>query len=649
MIPAPSFRPAHAVSSALIGLLVALLVLLSRTAGYLEPFELLAYDYYQSLKVKGTKPDSSTVLITITEDDIQRLGSWPLSDATLSKLIEKLEQHKPAVIGLDIYRDIPVPPGSAELVRTFSLHSNIIVVKKLGSVSEGGVPRPYAVGTDDIVGANDIVTDRDGTVRRGLLFLDDGDSVASSFPFLMAATYLAGKGIVPEPGIPNPDHVRLGKTTFIPLGNNDGGYRGIDARGYQLLLDLQGLPFTSYSLSQVMRDAVPGDALSGKILIVGTEAQSIKDNFFTPLDRFSGRKFTYGVELHALLTSQLLRSAAGESRPLASWKEYQEWAWIIGWGVLGIILGLGLRSMSLLVTAMAVSLGVLAGATWWGFTAGWWLPVVPPALSCLLSASGITSYLSYRERADRRVLMQLFSKHVSRDVAEALWDQRDRFMTDGMPLPQKLTATVLFTDLRGFTTISERLEPQALMGWLNEYMEAMATIISAHNGVINKYIGDAIMAVFGVPVASDTEEEQRRDAVRAVACAVAMAKGLTSLNSGWLSRGLPSVGMRIGIFTGPLVAGCLGSEERMEYTVIGDTVNIASRLESFGKGELPADAGSQECRILIGEDTLRCLGDAFLTLPVGEVSLKGREGKTTIHLVTGWRGEAAIPFQDQGG
>lgn len=284
-----------------------------------------------------------------------------------------------------------------------------------------------------------------------------------------------------------------------------------------------------------------------------------------------------------------------------------------------------------------VSLSVLLLATYSAFISGWWIPVVPPAIAWLGSDAVVTAYNSYRERKDRAVLMQLFSRHVSPDVAKAIWQDREQFMDGNRPRSQKIIATVLFTDLKGFTSISEKMEPQTLMDWLNEYMEAMAQIVIEHGGVINKYIGDAIMAIFGVPVARESESEISRDAVNAVTCALDMGEKLRTLNRIWIEKRLPSAKMRVGIYTGELIAGSLGSAQRMEYTVIGDTVNIASRLESFDKDStmVGPEGETMLCRIIIGEDTKKHLGENFITRKVGEAALKGKDEKITVYLVTG--------------
>jgi adenylate cyclase len=170
-----------------------------------------------------------------------------------------------------------------------------------------------------------------------------------------------------------------------------------------------------------------------------------------------------------------------------------------------------------------------------------------------------------------------------------------------------------------------------LIDWLNTYMESMAGLIMKHDGVVDDYAGDGIKANFGVPLPRKNNEEIRVDAVNAVACALAMEKEMSRLNSIWCEKGLPAMGTRIGIFTGPVVAGLLGNSQRLKYTTIGDTVNTASRLESFDK-EIGKDA---PCRILIGNTTLQFLGDSFLTERIGEVSLKGKDEKVSIHRVLG--------------
>jgi len=631
-------KPSPVMASVLISAGICLIIITLRTIKNLEFLELAAYDHYLCRQTKVSSPDPSIALITISETDIQNQGRWPLPDGTIAELLKTLLNYQPRAIGLDIYRDIPIPPGSNQLAAIFSGHNNIVAVKKIGDETSPGVSSPYMVNNTNMVGFNDILIDPGGVVRRGLLFLDDGETSFYSFALLLAMLYLEKEDILPQADLSNPQHLRLGKTTFVPFKSHDGGYIRADDRGYQFLLDYKNKlgAFQNFSLTHVLSGQLSPNLFQNKIVIIGVTAKSLKDFFFTPLSKNSEsiNKMS-GAELHAHIVSQIIRSALEGRKHKKSMKEWYEWGWILMWSLIGGLMVLWKRSFLhffLLTIAGLLALGFIS---YFIFNLGWWIPLVPPALALLISASLVTAHMSHQEKVQRTILMQLFSKHVSKNVAETIWQQRDQFMDGGRPRTQKLTATVLFTDLKGFTTISENLSPEDLMNWLNKYMEAMAQIVIDHGGVVNKYIGDAVMAVFGIPLPRVDEAKIKRDAENAVNCAMTMAKKIKSLNSLWQKQNLPTAKMRIGIFSGPLVAGCIGSSHRMEYTVIGDTVNIASRLEGFNKDSIEPSLTNHACRILIGEKTLQLLDRQFQTEMVGKVNLKGKDKKITIYRVTG--------------
>ena len=313
----------------------------------------------------------------------------------------------------------------------------------------------------------------------------------------------------------------------------------------------------------------------------------------------------------------------------------QEIGWILLWGIMGGALGLGVRSPWRFLMLGGSGLLILTFGAYFAFLSDWWIPSVPPAFAWLGSAALVTTYMLNQEKKERALLMQLFSRHVSTEVAEAIWQDRDQFMDGGRPRSQKFTVTVLFTDLSGFTSVSEKIDPQALLDWLNIYMEAMAQLVMEHGGVVDDYFGDAIKADFGVPLPRVTQAEIAQDAVAAVNCALAMERELKRLNSSWQQQDLATVEMRIGIFTGPVVAGSLGSAQRLKYTTVGDTVNVAARLESFEKDLIDPDLAYSPCRILVGETTLRHLDHQFVTKKVGEANLKGKDEKVTIYRVIG--------------
>ncbi len=620
----------------IVGLLIALAVSISvigvRNFGKLRFLELVMYDYYLRFHPRIKVPDPRIVMVTISDRDIRSHG-WPVSDAKLAQVLEILLKNNPRVIGIDIYRDIPVPPpGNDHLRSIFSDNRKIVTVTKVGDESSPGVPPPYMVKLDDfLVGANDIPVDPKGIVRRGLLFLDDGKRNYYSFALIMAMIFLQSG---PQPDPENPEFMRLGKTPFIPLEPDDGGYVGMDAGGYQFLLDFSAAwhPFPSISVSDVLLEKFQPEQIQDKIVFVGTTAESLRDFFFIPFIR-SGKagQVMPGVEIHAAIVSQMLRAALEGQQPMRFVPEICEWAWIILASLTGYLLGLYSPSFRRFAMMNFLAALVLAGITFFSFMEGLWIPLVPPVLTGLMAGVLTTMYSSYQEKKQRDLLMQIFSSHVSKKVAEAIWEDREQFLESGRPRPQKLTATVLFTDLKGFTSVSENLDPQVLMDWLNEYMEVMIKVINLNDGVVNKFIGDAVMAIFGVPILRTTEAEVTQDAINAVNCAIAMREALERLNEDWKSQSRPTIKMRVGIYTGPLVGGTLGSKQRQEYTVIGDTVNTASRLESFDKTLDPENI----CRILIGESTYHRLGDLFETKPLTSVSLKGKDHKVMIYQVMG--------------
>ena len=614
-----------------------------RWTGALEYLELAAYDVFMRLTPGISSVHIPIVLIEISEKDIQQQGRWPLTDSTVAEILTKLTNCKPRAIGLDIFRDIPVPPGTRKLNAILKRNHHIITVMKFG---DGGVaPPPVLRGTNQ-VGFNDIIMDSGGIVRRGLLFLDNGKTVSYCFDLLLALIYLQKEGITARPDKTNPQYLRLGKSTIRPFEKNDGGYIRADARGYQYFLDFRGngVPFPSYSLQDLLSGKVDPRSIQNKIVLVGVAAQSVKDVFYTPYSRgLSGDKQIPGIILHAHIVSQLLSLALGESSPIRTSGELQETLWILLWSLLGGFMGFRVRSPWLFSIFGTTGLLVLSLTTYLAFLQRWWIPSVPPAMTWLISAAIVTAYVSNREKKQRKTLMQLFSKHVSPEVAKSIWERRNEFFHGGRPRSQKMMVTVLFSDLKGFTSISENMEPQALIDWLNTYMESMADLVMEHGGVVDDYAGDGIKANFGVPVPRRTEDEIAQDAIKAVACAIAMGEKMEQLNRLWQEKGLPTGGTRIGIFTGPVVAGAVGSPQRLKYTTVGDTVNIAARLESYNKDL----AKNSTWRILIGENTMKYLDNQFKTQLIGEANLKGKYRKINIYRV--FSGEGTGSSEKTGG
>ncbi|MEE9355341.1 MAG: adenylate/guanylate cyclase domain-containing protein [Methylococcaceae bacterium] len=622
----------------LIVALVYLPVLLLYKSAIFESLELYAYDkLLQNYPAESTSP--LVTVIKITEEDINQLGNWPISDLLFAEVLEKLEQYQARVIGFDIYRNIPVQPGHNRLKSLLSQRQNIIAPMKYGDKKSIGIPPPPVLSETEQFGFTDGLVDRDNIVRRGMIYLhQDQQTLFYSLTLRMALMYLREQNITEQPDTNNANYLRLGSATIIPLQPNDGGYVDEDTRGYQFLLDFCKPPeaIPGYTLEQFRLGKVRAEDFKDKIVLVGVVAESVKDNFYTSCShRALNSKHVSGVMVHAAIVDQLLRIALDGQIPMTTVSDLQEMLWILLWTLIGGFISHGQRSLNRLIVVWLAGLTVLLSVTALLFKNGIWLIAVTPALAWFLSSLLTTAHRATQEKKHRSQLMSLFSKYVAPEIADEIWQKQEHFLTEGRPRPQQTTATVMFTDLQHFTSIAERLEPAVFFDWLNEFLAGMTPLIASHGGVVIHFIGDAIFAGFGIPVPRRSETEISQDAINAVNCALAMNEKLMQLNQHWDKRGLPIVGMRIGLFTGSLATGSVGNRDRMEYTIHGDTVNTAARLEAFDKAQFDPDYFNQPCRILMGGKTLDYLNDQFQLKAKGKVELKGKKERVDIYQVIG--------------
>jgi adenylate cyclase len=609
---------------------VAGLVLAVRLTGLLQTLEWAALDAF--FRHRPLEPrDPAIVIVGIEESDIQAAKQYPLSDALLAQVITKIRQQQPAAIGLDLYRDLPVPPGTADLIRVFETTPNLYGIEKL--IDDTGTKQPAIPAAPTLkrlkqVGINDVIADGDGKIRRGILYLPTEDvEGAASLGLKLALRYLEAKGITPDP---NAEVLTLGRAAFPIFAANDGGYINADAAGYQTFINFRGpsRSFETLSLMQVLQGQLSPTHFHDRIVLIGPMAPSLRDYFYTP---YSGSRITdqtAGVEIQANLASQIINAALSDRPLIQVWSDSIEGIWILFWSFMGALMGWSLRSARWVPLGIALISSGLVSLCFLAFLSGWWIPVVPPLMTLVGSVVVITRYVAELERRERHIVMNLFGRHVTPQVAEAIWRDRDQILKEGRVRGQRITATVLFSDIKGFSHIAEGTDPETLMNWLNEYMEAMAQLVLDHGGIVDKFIGDAVMAVFGAPIPSVTPAEVSRDAQQAVRCATAMGKKLRELNQRWSAQARPEAAIRIGIATGTVVIGSLGSSQRLDYTIIGDSVNIAARLESYDKF---MEVGI--CRILISEGTQQYIRDLYPTCSIGEVALRGREQPVTIYQV----------------
>jgi adenylate cyclase len=634
------WKPSPLVVSLLIVLFVFCCTLIVRHLGWLQSLEFQAYDFFIRHQPKSATRDP-IVLVEMTEADIHNSSlDWPIYDDKMAALLRNLEADQPAVIGLDIWRDIPVPKSGAglrEFNEVLQAHSNIIAIFTRDKIGLPGIGPPEVLKSNtDRIAFNDNLPIDDGVdhtipkVRRCELFINSpsGENF-DALPFRLAVLYLQRKGIEPEPDPEDPNAFRLGKARLQPLQANAGAYVGADAGGFQMLLDFKRPDeFTRFSVSDALSGNFPSGILRDKIVLLGVNAQSVFDERVTPT-----RRDHRGIEVQAMAVNQLLRMALDGEKPIQFWNDWLEDAWVLLWSLVGGAIGYRVRSPWRFGPESLACLLAIGAIAWLAFSNGWWIPVAAPVMAYAPAALLVTSYIAFEQRSMRAVLMKLYSRHVSKEIAESIWANRDSFLDGRRPLAQKLVVTVLFTDLKGFSTLAEKMEPARLYVWLNGYLGAMAQVIQNHGGVLKQFTGDGILALFGVPVPHTSRAQQASDATAAVKCALAMGQRLLELRREWQQAGLPPVSMRAGIYTGEVAAGSVGSDDRFEYAVIGDVVNTASRLESYDKTLQDPDLLPNRCRILIGAPTHDLLDGKFLSKEIGLLEVKGKVNKVPVFYI----------------
>jgi adenylate cyclase len=268
-----------------------------------------------------------------------------------------------------------------------------------------------------------------------------------------------------------------------------------------------------------------------------------------------------------------------------------------------------MRASLPLVAACAAALVALAARA---FPGGAWYPVVVPLGAMAAATFGGVAYQYFVEGREKRAVKRLFSRYLSRDVYEQLLANPALAELGG----KRRDMTVLFSDIRGFTAMTERGQAEALVAQLNEYFSRMVEVVFAHRGTLDKFVGDMVMALFGAPLDDD------RHADHAVQAAVAMVGELERLNAKWAAEGRPTFGIGIGINSGDMIAGNIGAEAIRSYTVIGDNVNLGSRLESLNK--------EYRTSIIISGQTAERLREPYDLVPLGDVVVKGKSRPVAI-------------------
>jgi CHASE2 domain-containing sensor protein len=373
------------------------IVAIARLTGSLQFLEWIALDHL--LRSRSPEPtDTRIVILGIDELDIRQIGAYPIPDAAIADLITLLQRYQPAVIGLDVFRNPPVEPGSAKLIEVLKTSPNVIAVDR---VILPQIPPPSDIPRSR-VGFSDILLDADGRVRRSLLGTPNPSRLKDyrfSLAQRLAKAYLERFGFTIGNGIRDPAAMRFGTIEIPRLRPNSGGYAGLDAGGVQALINFRSgpRPFPSLSFQQLKTGKFDPNLLRDRIVLVGvtvpSDQQNLRSTAIASLNPSSG--WIYGVEFQAHAVSQLIRAVL-EGRPLLhTWSDAWEYLWIASWGLVGIYLGQCLRSPTQSLLTISMTMCGLVGSGYLLQLWGWWTPLVPSLLVLTANGLGYTAFNQY--------------------------------------------------------------------------------------------------------------------------------------------------------------------------------------------------------------------------------------------------------------
>ncbi|MFN2375234.1 MAG: CHASE2 domain-containing protein [Candidatus Binatia bacterium] len=605
------------------------------------------------LIARGPQAASTEVVIVAVDNAaIEQVGRWPWSRTMLATLLERIDAAEPLVVGFDIVQSeataVPDLGGLADRVDKGSLEqvarvladgspedrALAVAVKKSGRAvlgyffdfSEGA---HAGDGDEAMTSYGAVQSQARAAGEGGESYLPHAKAVVSNLPMLTEAARATGYfNTLPDPGDGHfrrlPMVVRSGERMAMPLALSmlaaawpdrqprlriaDYGVEVVHlgkqaipvAEDGQALLNFRGpgRTFRHVPAGDVLTGKSDPELLRGKLVLVGVTATAVGDIRATAFDGVYP-----GVEIHATALDNVLRD---------DFLDQPRWTVLVEIGAIFFgVLVLGWALSRLRGVGAAVVGGVLVaaylGLSQWLFLAtGVPLGIVYPLVAIALVYMAISVHHFVTVDLEKRRTREAFSRYLNPELARLVSENPDMLQLGG----SRAHLTVLFSDIRGFTSISEGLEPETLVEVLNVYLGEMTDIIFEHDGTLDKYIGDAIMAVWGAPVASE------HHAASACSAALDMGARLAERREEWMARGWPKIAAGIGLHTGDMVVGNMGSAAHLSYTVMGDNVNLGSRLEGLTK--------NYGVSLLISEATRDAAGDAFLSRELDLVAVKGK-------------------------
>lgn len=563
---------------------------------FLEAFEAKTYDLRFKNMRGPIQPNPEIAIIAIDDKSIAELGRFPWSRDRYAKLLDRLSAAKAKAVIFDAFFPERENVANDRLFAAATRRSGNVVLAVAFDFDKDWRVTNITRSLPEIergamgIGHINQLPDDDGVIRRNPLLVEMDGKLIPSLGLVGAMVALGEKEFAADDF-----DIVLGKRS-VP----------VDAER-RMWINYVGGPgvYPRYSFTDVMHGRIPAGVLKGKILFLGATALGIYDMRVTP---FHGN--TPGVELHATVADNIISDRYIRQGGMEA---LIDMGFIVLMGALAYFLTTRLR----LYSAIPVTAVLLSGYIWFTyymFTAGHWINMIYPVMSAIIAVlvGGGFRYLVLER--DARAMRSMFSSYLSPKLVARLEKDPDAARIGG----DNKEVTVLFTDIKGFTTFSEMHPPQEVVSRLNEYLGAMVQVIERHDGTIDKFIGDGIMAYWGAPLT------QPDHALLSINCIKAINERMKALHAKWLAEGVDPFSIRGGIQSGEVVAGNVGlAGKKMEYTVIGDTVNQAARLEGTAKYYGVA--------YLVGEDTYRRTREFCRYREVDKIRVVGKQLPVTIY------------------
>lgn len=619
------------------GIIIALIVVLTLSVMHLTNvrfFEVLEEKTLDMrFQFRGTiPPGPETVIAAIDEKSIKELGRFPWPRSVWGRVVDRLTEDGAKVIVFDVFFTEAENVASDDLFQDAIRRSGRVILPMVFDLIEGYQGSGFTDTKLDFMTSSaymtvknsdlpfspikakmvlptlqrfsafaqslahiNMVSDRDGTLRWEILAIDYHNDYYAPIGLEAARCFL---GIKPEDlSLDYAGAVHLGNIT-IPT--DEYGRMLINYRG-------PNQTFPVYAISDILDRRTPAGTFKDKIVLIGATAIGIYDLRVTPFSTHMA-----GIEKHASVVDNILRG---------DFIRRSETAVLILIFLFAIVLGIALPrlgAMAGVALFLVMFTGYLGFVYYLFLIKGIWFNLVYPASALLFGYTSQTAYRFFTEEQRAREIRKMFSSYVSKRIVDELIRDPSKAKLGG----DRKEITVLFSDIRGFTSFSEKHQPEEVVSLLNEYLGAMTNIVFEYEGTLDKFIGDAIMALWGAPVGQPDHAE------RACRCALTMIEKLKELQKKWADEGKYVIDIGIGINTGGMVVGNMGAEgKKMDYTVIGDNVNLGARLESLTR--------QYNNHIIISESTYAKVKDIVDAKALGAVTVKGKQLPVVIYDLLG--------------